>query len=445
MDTTLPKDTDVNLDILGPTFPEMQIMELKNVPLYNGGLFSGLKGCKSLWSISLNSCTVLDEEACAVKLATLPSIESLFLTDTPFAILNDLSSSTLTELTIYSREHGHSTYNEIQAVAINNKNLHTLFADSNCDSSMLTFRRWQALMEQCSVLKILHLQHADLYHREVMTLVQMGTHIKSVTVSSLQLTGAVVPRPSCNWQVLRLCSDTYPHILTLANLPIAALQHLTLLGAPQVGPMTWETLTLPGNQVPPHELPIIVRKAATVLAGTASWKAAISKQQAGLNIRVPSDPFVSRPHLTALLTTDLMAALAPLSKTPPNGIQLLGFSDSQFTVGGPQLEALHTALGATVSMTGLDGVFLLPSFYPALSRNFPGLKKLRLGQLTDGAIGTEQLALFCRAASHSIVVELSNEVCHKEAREQLQKTLSVWGGSSAVLHEVRNPMSTLTV
>jgi hypothetical protein len=428
VESELPEDTDIHLDLLGPSFPELQVLELNHLPLYNGAVFSGLKGCRHLRSIKLFSCTVFYVEVCAAKAATLHGVKEICISDTPSAILDDLSSTTIQVLTVHHGQQRNRSFGDIATIASNNQHLHMLEVDGKYRAPVLSNWHWQILLQQCSRLATLHLENADLQHNEVMTVVQYGLHIKSITVGSLQLHCEVQPLSPCKWEELSLCSIMYPHTLTLAYLPIPVLRFLTLSGAPQNEAATWMTLTLPGAHVHRHQLPVIVRKAATVIANTKSWKDLVKcNRLSGLRVRIPPDPYVMQPPLTEQNTVEVLSALAPLSCEPPARIQLLGFIGTHFYIGGQQLEALRVALGSGLTNVGLDGVHILPSFWAALNSRFPLLSTLRIGQYVSGAIGSTELALFCRAVVTPLTMELLDDICDEAEQQQLHEAVSTWG------------------
>jgi hypothetical protein len=187
-------------------------------------------------------------------------------------------------------------------------------------------------------------------------------------------------------------------------------------------------LMLPYERVASDELPQLVQRAASNLAGCPAW-------------RMKPEPWIAlirrasaeQSSFSPQQRVQLLQALAPLGGPHVTGFEL-GLCDSDMIVGRQELLALASSLGRGLNQLHLRFCTLPAEFWRALDDALPALSVLRLS--AGVSCSPAHMAIFCtRRATSSLNIQLSSGLWGKCDAEQLVEGLQSLGACLQVTRE----------
>jgi hypothetical protein len=187
-------------------------------------------------------------------------------------------------------------------------------------------------------------------------------------------------------------------------------------------------LLLPYGSVPSDQLPQLVHRAATSLAGCPAWQ---RKPEPWISLL--SEGPAQQVSFSPQQRVQLLQALAPLGGPHVIGFQL-GIRGSDVTVGDQELLALASSLGRGLTQLHLSFCTLPAQFWRALDGAFPALSVLRLS--AGVSCSQTHMIFFCtRRASSNMHLQLSSELWESCDAQQLVAELESIKACLQVTHE----------
>jgi hypothetical protein len=332
-------------------------LELNGVELGDGTLFSTLaaQAACPLSSISLRYCNIKETAVgvAATALAQLPSLKACHVQggSVPLCIASQLTALTSLEGGLEARVPPPNT--QLVKAVSRNKGLQSLSVGFNA-SGLLSAEMLQCLLNSCTNLTELDLQHHQINDQGLDILLQHGTNISRLTLSAVHITRSRADS-TCRWQRLRF--EHSPDVLAgLAYLPLRSVQELETF----VDAGTLHLQLTPSPQLIP-----LLQQAVSNLKGCPAWQ----KQPAG---RILFYTFLPETFSGAQ-KLQLFSALSPLGG--PH-LQHLGIAIKGVEYGPQVPQVLASSLGSTLKSLSLHRGIVKPSFWPALSQHLPRLRKL---------------------------------------------------------------------
>jgi hypothetical protein len=270
-----------------------------------------------------------------------------------------------------------------------------------------------------SQLRSLTINFTQLRQQEVDVILAHGTQLTSLTIAGLCPTEDR-SQSACTWKELIIREES-PQPLLLANMPLHSLDRLCIGRAFSL-PAQRPVLKVPivWHQHPEQLLQVanLLCRALTNLERCPAW------QQSGPCVELYLTDLYARHSMSAAQLNRLFGALAGLVS---KGLHLSIYA-SKLVMDGVAVQELSTAVGNRLIGLTLVACQLRAKFWPAMWAQLPRLQQLSLdGEDVSARLTARTLVSYCKAATHPLQLELSQDWCSKlggvdKLQQQLQQS-----------------------